>query len=384
MAGSSPTVAEIWIYPIKACQGISVRSATLTDTGFVLDREWCIVDLDGRCAARMEAISQRRIPVLASVRVELGPDGNLVVTAAEMPELVVNAGPVKEEEAEMVEVECSGKSTTTGLGWSFGFEKALENKDGSAWFSEYLNRPTGKEDRRLHGQDGPVRFAFLRSMGKLHMEDYPPIFPLLERAQADPEYKSRLKGNRKRFSDFAPLLLVTRPSCRFIAQRCEGFEGELYPVQSMRGNLVVDGCEAWAEECWKQIVIRSSGSDGDTVPLMKIKECPRCTSPCRDQTTGDWVFPGDMLKLWRVLGKAFPRKKADPEWGSWAGPFCGVYFGNRGREATVRVGDSIEIRERCKWDDHLKKHWRHHGLLLALGVGAASYAVFAWMRARHR
>lgn len=58
-------VTEIFIYPIKSCQGISLKQSTVTTKGFAWDREFMIVDGHNRF------ISQRQYPQLATIRVEL-------------------------------------------------------------------------------------------------------------------------------------------------------------------------------------------------------------------------------------------------------------------------------------------------------------------------
>ena len=83
------------------------------------------------------------------------------------------------------------------------------------------------------------------------------------------------------------------------------------------------------QESWTRVRLVAAGGDS-SLALRKIKECPRCTVPCRDGMSGGWVFPEQKLRLWSVLKKAFPLKAIDPEWGTWAGPFFGVYFGHGG------------------------------------------------------
>lgn len=60
-------VSELWVHPIKSCRGISVQRAKFTRAGLVLDRAWAVVDLDGTRHAKMESISQRKLPKLATV-----------------------------------------------------------------------------------------------------------------------------------------------------------------------------------------------------------------------------------------------------------------------------------------------------------------------------
>mmetsp|Transcript_41253 Transcript_41253/g.131115 ORF Transcript_41253/g.131115 Transcript_41253/m.131115 type:complete len:383 (+) Transcript_41253:88-1236(+) len=379
----APTIQELLVHPIKACRGISLQSARLTPTGLELDRAWCIVDRDGVCIAKMEAISQRKVPILATVQVSFSADrAALLLDAPGMPQLSLPTALEAYAQEEELLVECSGKSTTTGGGWSLGFEEARGHAAASTWISEYLNREAEPGGKRLSGFKEPSRFVVARSSQVLSLASYPSIFPVIERSKSDSDYRLRFEGNARRFADFAPLLVVSRDSARFVSERCPD-GGEPYPVRSFRGNIVVEGAPAWAEETWRKIEIR--GADAPLV-LWKLKECPRCTVPCRDQSTGGWVFPKDALRLWKVLRKAFPGKNRDPEWGIWAGPFFGVYFGNAGQEGTLRVGDQIEVLETCRWDDHLRQRLPLNWAMGPMGAGivlaVAVIAGAAWARAR--
>lgn len=34
------TIAQLWVYPIKSCAGVSLTQAELTDDGLLFDRSW--------------------------------------------------------------------------------------------------------------------------------------------------------------------------------------------------------------------------------------------------------------------------------------------------------------------------------------------------------
>ena len=67
-------VAEIRIYPIKSCAGISLASATLESRGFAGDRRYMLVDARGRF------LTQREHPQMARVRVSAAAQGWAVDT----------------------------------------------------------------------------------------------------------------------------------------------------------------------------------------------------------------------------------------------------------------------------------------------------------------
>jgi uncharacterized protein YcbX len=59
------TISAINIYPVKSCAGIPLQRSRLTATGFEHDRQWLIVQPNGRF------ITQREVPHLALIRPEL-------------------------------------------------------------------------------------------------------------------------------------------------------------------------------------------------------------------------------------------------------------------------------------------------------------------------
>merc|ERR550532_2752789 len=97
----------------------------------------------------MEAISQRKMPGLATVSVSFSADkSSLLLDAPGMPQLAIPAASRAYLEQETVHIECSGKSTTTGGGWSLGFDEAKVHPDASSWISNYLNREVGPGGKR--------------------------------------------------------------------------------------------------------------------------------------------------------------------------------------------------------------------------------------------
>jgi len=83
-----PHVTRLLVYPIKACQGVSVDALVLGVTGANLDRAWCVVDEFGDRFHKLEALSQRRASALAAVSVAICGD-HLEINAKSMPTLHV-------------------------------------------------------------------------------------------------------------------------------------------------------------------------------------------------------------------------------------------------------------------------------------------------------
>jgi hypothetical protein len=57
------SLAELWIYPIKSCRGVSMSSLSIGDRGFLYDRNWMLIDADTN-----KFITQREQPRVCSIR----------------------------------------------------------------------------------------------------------------------------------------------------------------------------------------------------------------------------------------------------------------------------------------------------------------------------
>jgi uncharacterized protein len=120
------------------------------------------------------------------------------------------------------------------------------------------------------------------------------------------------------FSDGFPLLITTLGSLDELNARLP----VALPMQRFRPNIVIDGCEAFAEDTWSRIRVGN-------VDIDVVKPCLRCAITRVDQQTG---VRGDGEPL-RTLG-AFRKMKG------------GVAFGqnaiHRG-PGTLRVGDPVSV-----------------------------------------
>jgi uncharacterized protein YcbX len=77
------TIAQLWVYPIKSCAGVSLTQSELTMQGLLFDRTWMVVDEQG------DFLSQRECPRMAWIQPTVTPTRQLVVRAPGMPDLSV-------------------------------------------------------------------------------------------------------------------------------------------------------------------------------------------------------------------------------------------------------------------------------------------------------
>jgi MOSC domain-containing protein len=113
-----------------------------------------------------------------------------------------------------------------------------------------------------------------RWLGRLLRQDCRLVFmPPQTRRPVDPHYARR--GETVSFADGFPLLLVSEASLAALNARL----AQPVPMNRFRPNLVVAGCEAFAEDRWRRIRIGA-------LELDVVKPCSRCAIPAIDQATG--------------------------------------------------------------------------------------------------
>jgi uncharacterized protein YcbX len=215
-------VAELNVYPVKGCRGMALQSMKLDARGPALDRRFMIVKPSG------EFITQRQEPRLSLLRVAWIEDV-LALHAPGMPELSI---PLQGEEALPNRLEVRV--------WRFQGEALLVSERADAWLGQWLGLPC-----RL------VRCA-----------------PDMERT-ANPEWTQSAVSIG--FSDAYPLLLISEASLESLNEAIRGHDPMATPIgmNRFRPNLVVRGCEAFAEDDWSRICIGE-------VELDIVKPCDRC------------------------------------------------------------------------------------------------------------
>ncbi|KAK7329374.1 hypothetical protein VNO77_23536 [Canavalia gladiata] len=241
-AASTPTtpsakVSAIFVYPIKSCRGISVSHAPLAPYGFRWDRQWMVVNPQGR------AYTQRIEPKLALVEVELPPeaylenweptqDSYMVVKAPGMQPLKICLRKQQNEVADGISL------------WEWSGSAWDEGAEASQWFSDFLRKPC-----RL------VRFNTAS-----------------EARPVDPDYA---KGKQETlFTDGYQFLLASQESLDALNEVLK----EPIPINRFRPNILVEGCYPFSEDLWTEIKISRFSFFG-------VKLCWRCKMPTIDQET---------------------------------------------------------------------------------------------------
>ena len=217
-------VSGLTVYPVKSCRGIDLAEAVVGATGFEHDRQWMVVDADGRF------LSQRQAPELAQIEVATGGD-QLTLSAPALPVLTIPLGTPQGPER-TVEV------------WQDRFAAVDAGDAAARWLEQHLGRQA-----RL------VRMAS---------------------ADSRPLAGGAVTGIAVSFADAFPFLLVSKGSLEELNRRLK----VPLPMDRFRPNIVVAGCDPHTEDGWARVAI------GEVV-FRVAKPCARCVITTTDQRTGE-------------------------------------------------------------------------------------------------
>lgn len=269
------TLSGLHVYPIKSAAGLSLTAAAITPRGFQHDRRWMLVDGAGKF------ISQRTCPKLALVSVAID-DGELVIT-------IPDCG------SQTLALQPSSPSRTSVEVWGDRCSAIPMPSDVSGWLSDFL----GVSCQLVYMPedcDRPVDHGHFAADGS---NDTSTAAPLVS------------------FADAYPFLLISEASLADLNHRL----AVPVPMNRFRPNLVVKGCDAFAEDGWSRIQI------GDSI-FRVAKPCSRCTITTVEQSTGErGAEPLRTLATFR----------------RWDGQ---IWFGQNLVQETsgvVRVGDVVKV-----------------------------------------
>ena len=198
--------------------------------GLQHDRRWMVVDEHG------QFITQRTRPAMALIHVEPLPGG------VRLQHLQHKAGAV-ETLVEVMRPDSPPRLTVKVWGDTMA---AVDAGDEAA---SWLTLQLGVSCRLVYMPDTTHRLV-------------------------NPSYASA--EETVSFADAYPLLLISEASLADLNDRLEN----KVPMNRFRPNLVVGGCDAFAEDAWQRICIGG-------VELDVAKPCPRCVMPSIDQATAE-------------------------------------------------------------------------------------------------
>jgi uncharacterized protein YcbX len=263
------TLSALHLYPLKSARALAPGRWPLDALGLRFDRHWMVVDDAGNC------LTQRTHPRLTLVGAVVDSDA-LTLDASGMGSLALP-------------LDASGLSTRETQVWNHRGPSLDEGEEAARWISAHLGVSTRIVRIPPH-----------------HARRVNPAFFSGEAHTA--------------FTDGYPLMLISEASLEALNARL----ALPLPMNRFRPNLVVRGCEAFAEDDWTRIRV-------GTIELAVVKPCDRCVITTTDQQTGlrDGKEPLATLATFRKRGDVV-----------LFGQNC-VSLGT----GTLTVGDPIEVLE---------------------------------------
>ncbi len=226
------TIAQLWVYPVKSCAGISLTEVELTDTGLLYDRAWMVVDAGG------EFVTQRELPRMA-----------LIQTAFKMGQLVLRAPGMLALHLALDAAEGPLKVRV----WDDEVQAYDMGDLAAQWFSDFLGQP-------------------------------------LRLARFDPEVRRvcslKWTGGREAVTQFADgfsLLVTSTASLDELNSRLGAAGHGSVEMLRFRPNVVLAGVEAHDED--RVGAMRIGTGDGASALIEPVKPCGRCPIPNIDPAT---------------------------------------------------------------------------------------------------
>jgi uncharacterized protein len=217
-------VTQLNIYPIKSTAGISLQTSVVEKTGLHADRQYMLVDSVGKF------ITGRQFPQLTQIQTCIDHE-SLVVQARGMPTLLISAN--------------QPATKTLGVNiWRDDCQAESLGAEFDEWFSAYLQ----------------TECSLVR-------------IPAHQPRQVDPAYAA--EHDVVSFADGFPILIISQASLDDLNQRLE----QPVTMANFRPNIVVSGCEAYAEDEWHSFEIGN-------IKLKAVKPCSRCIFTTVDPETG--------------------------------------------------------------------------------------------------
>lgn len=277
-------VSQLYIYPLKSCQGIELPKVQVTTQGFEQDRAMMLVSSSGKF------ITQRQFPQLAQVKVEHA-EGNLILTTSNnsLPPLIFSPTLIGTK----IEVEI----------WRDRFFAIDQGDLVAQWFRQLLNLDATKYCRLVKQSPDHIRLLETK---------YP--------------QESR---NSLSFADNYPVMLTATASLAELNERIVEIHQQQYqaiPMNRFRPNIIIETIEPFIEDTWSTIQIGE-------VEFAVVKPCSRCIVTTVDQHQGEknkLKEPLNTLGTFRQLSEQ------------------GVMFGENmipQNEGIIKVGDRLRVIE---------------------------------------
>jgi hypothetical protein len=225
-------VSELYVYPIKSCQGIKLKQAEVLPKGFLWDREMMLVTKKGKF------LTQRQFPRLAQVKVQI----------------VNEAITVSTEDNSIAPLTFTPTLRGTTIEVSIWQDTAVAVDQGNTvaqWFHRVLELDENKECRLV---------------------------------RQSPQYIRSVKTSEPvSFADNFPFMMTATASLEELNQRIVEIRqqsAEAIPMNRFRPNIVIRTNIPFVEDNWRMIQIGK-------VRFFVVKPSSRCIITTIDQQRGE-------------------------------------------------------------------------------------------------
>ena len=219
-------ISQLFHFPVKSLKGVRLKQMELDTFGPKWDRRFMLVDKNGRF------LTQRECPQMGQIAAKV--EGHRL--------WLQHAGIEQSLDLDALRRFEFHQPVTV---WKDKVNARIIQHDINQWISGILQR-----DLQLCFMDEDTH------------------------RQVDPDYAEQ--GVRASFADGFPILIVSEASIRFLSDKL----GRELDIERFRPNIVLTGCDAFAEDQWKKI--RINGIEFDLV-----KPCARCAIPTLDLDTSE-------------------------------------------------------------------------------------------------
>ena len=227
-----PTLSKLIYYPIKACRGHEVEVTNVGRMGLEHDRRMMVVTPEGRF------LTQRDYPKLALVTPSVSDEVLTLVAAG--------------TDSISTPILTTGPAIPVNIWQSKDVQAVDQGESAAEWFSSWL----GESVRLVHIADGYIRR--INEKYVVHADDH------------------------TGFADKYPILLVSEESLIDLNARLK----KPVSMDRFRPNVVLSGCEPFAEDTWSRIRIGEADAEpGGSVELAVVKPCARCVVTTIDKET---------------------------------------------------------------------------------------------------
>ena len=294
-------VSGIHIYPLKSARGCDLSQATLDEMGLAHDRR--LLAVKGRLPDKdnHRFLTQRQAPHLVSISTLVEKDK--VTLTSPMGQMTLDVSK---------KTLLSAKRLKIGI-----WEDQAVAADLGDQAAKYIQSVIHPDEEERNVSFGDTRLVSVLP-NNLHAR---------RSITTDMSIAAYHRGKAPQIAmaDAFPLLIISEESLQALNDRLVKKGRSPVPMKQFRPNIVVKGCEAFAEDYWKAIKV------GD-VTLFVISSCPRCKMSCIDQDTGSMSMePLETLSEFR-------------EFGNEDEAYFGVYaVAQECQGQQIKVGDKVTV-----------------------------------------